>query len=290
MSQNNKYKAKQIDFDDLVSYLITYLNANPTSKSYFIVSSNGTLTNDAGYITSVSFSSITSKPTTISGYGITDAFTGSYLDLTNTPTIPTNNNQLTNGAGYITSVPAQSFTSLTGKPTTLSGYGITDAYPLTGNPSAFLTSVPAQTWTSITGKPTFATIATSGLYSDLTGTPTIPTTTSQLTNDSGFISTLEINNQSVSYTLILSDANKLIQLNVATANTITVPLNSSVAYPIGTQIIISQNGIGQTSFVATGGVTINSADGALKLRVQYSTATLIKVDTDTWLLKGDISV
>lgn len=45
-----------------------------------------------------------------------------------------------NPAGYLTSVPAQSFASLTGKPTTLSGYGITDAYPLSGNPSGFLTS------------------------------------------------------------------------------------------------------------------------------------------------------
>lgn len=41
---------------------------------------------------------------------------------------------------FLTSVPSQSFTSLTGKPTTLSGYGVTDAYPLTGNPSGFITS------------------------------------------------------------------------------------------------------------------------------------------------------
>ena len=51
-----------------------------------------------------------------------------YNNFSNTPTIPTNNNQLTNGAGYLTSVPAQSFTSLTGKPTTIAGYGITDAF------------------------------------------------------------------------------------------------------------------------------------------------------------------
>ena len=87
------------------------------------------LTNNAGYLTSVpaqSFSSLTGKPTTISAYGITDAFDGAYGSLTGTPTIPTNNNQLTNGAGYITSVPAQSFSSLTSKPTTVLGYGITD--------------------------------------------------------------------------------------------------------------------------------------------------------------------
>lgn len=57
----------------------------------------------------------------------TVATSGNYNDLSNTPTIPTNNNQLTNGAGYISSVPAQTFTSLTGKPTTIAGYGITDA-------------------------------------------------------------------------------------------------------------------------------------------------------------------
>ena len=66
------------------------------------------------------------------------------------------------------------FASITSKPTTLSGYGITDAYPLSGNPSGFLTSVPAQSWASITGKPSFATVATTGDYADLTGKPTIP--------------------------------------------------------------------------------------------------------------------
>lgn len=63
-------------------------------------------------------------------------------------------NGSSNPNGFITSIPAQSFSSLTGKPTTLSGYGITDAYPLSGNPSAFLTTVPAQSFSSLTGKPT----------------------------------------------------------------------------------------------------------------------------------------
>ena len=59
-----------------------------------------------------------------------------------------------NPSGFLTSIPAQSFSSLTGKPTTLAGYGITDAYPLSGNPSGFLISVPAQSFNSLTGKPT----------------------------------------------------------------------------------------------------------------------------------------
>ncbi len=92
-----------------------------------------------------------------------DDQTGSYYldynNFTNTPTIPTATSDLTNDSGFITSVPAQSFSSLTGKPTTISGYGITDAFD--------------------------------GAYSSLTGTPTIPSNTSDLTNDSGFITSAD---------------------------------------------------------------------------------------------------
>lgn len=60
------------------------------------------------------FGDLTGKPTTISGYGITDAFDGAYSSLTGTPTIPTNNNQLTNGAGYITSADGGNADTLDG--------------------------------------------------------------------------------------------------------------------------------------------------------------------------------
>ena len=60
------------------------------------------------------FGDLTGKPTTISGYGITDAFDGAYSSLTGTPTIPTNNNQLTNGAGYITSADGGNAETLDG--------------------------------------------------------------------------------------------------------------------------------------------------------------------------------
>jgi hypothetical protein len=75
-------------------------------------------------------------------------------------------------------------------------------------------------------------------------------------------------------------------MNVASANNLTVPLNSSVAFATGTQVNIAQMGAGQTTVVATSGVTISSSQG-LKLRTQYSIATLIKVGTDTWYLTGD---
>ena len=96
------------------------------------------------------------------------------------------------------------------------------------------------------------------------------------------------NRQTASYTLVLGDADKLVEMNVATANDLTIPLNSSVAFATGTQILLAQYGAGQTTIVATGGVTVRSNGGKLKLNVQYSGATLIKIGTDEWYLFGDI--
>jgi hypothetical protein len=101
-------------------------------------------------------------------------------------------------------------------------------------------------------------------------------------------STLPINAQAASYTLVLADKDKIVEMSNASANTLTVPLNATVAYPVGTQINIIQTGAGQTTVAATGGVTINSTPG-LKIRAQWSSATLIKRATNTWVLVGDLS-
>lgn len=97
------------------------------------------------------------------------------------------------------------------------------------------------------------------------------------------------NAQAASYTLVLSDEGKIVEVSNGSANNLTVPLNATVAYAVGAQIVIRQGGAGQTTVVATGGVTINSRGGALKLAGQYSTAVLTKKATDTWNLDGDIS-
>ena len=97
------------------------------------------------------------------------------------------------------------------------------------------------------------------------------------------------NRQTASYTLVLSDADKLVEMNNASANNLTIPLNSSVAFATGTQILLAQYGAGQTTIVATSGVTVRSNGAKLKLNVQYSGATLIKIDTNEWYLFGDIA-
>ena len=100
---------------------------------------------------------------------------------------------------------------------------------------------------------------------------------------------LQINARSASYTLALTDNYKLVTMSSASAINLTVPPNSSVAFPVGANITIVGINTGQVSIVAGSGVTIYSADSKLKLRVRYSSATLIKLATDTWLLIGDIA-
>ena len=90
------------------------------------------------------------------------------------------------------------------------------------------------------------------------------------------------------YILALTDNLKLVTVTKATACTLTVPPNSSVAFGIGSVITICQGGAGQVTITAGDGVTINSYDSALKLVGQYAVATLIKTGTNTWLLAGNI--
>ncbi len=92
-----------------------------------------------------------------------------------------------------------------------------------------------------------------------------------------------------SYTLVLGDKGKLIEMNNASANTLTVPPNASVAFPVNSWVDIAQFGAGQTTIAAGSGVTIRSSGGKLKLTGQYSGATLIKRGTNEWLLIGDIA-
>ena len=95
------------------------------------------------------------------------------------------------------------------------------------------------------------------------------------------------NVQTASYTLVIGDAGKAVEMNVGTANNLTVPPNSSVAFPVGTIIEVAQVGAGQTTIVAGSGVTVRTP-GTLVLSGQWSTVSLRKRDTDEWLLAGDV--
>ena len=91
------------------------------------------------------------------------------------------------------------------------------------------------------------------------------------------------------YTTVLADDGKLITCDNAASIALTIPPNSSVAYGIGTQINIAQLGAGQVTITAGAGVTLNSSGAKLKTKDQYSVATCVKTDTNTWFVVGDLS-
>lgn len=91
------------------------------------------------------------------------------------------------------------------------------------------------------------------------------------------------------YTTVLTDDGKLITCSNASAISVTIPPNSSVAYGIGTQLNFAQLSTGQVTLVAGSGVTLNSAGTKLKLSAQYAVATCVKTDTNTWFVVGNLS-
>ena len=105
---------------------------------------------------------------------------------------------------------------------------------------------------------------------------------------------LTLNAQTATYTVVLTDnRNKLVTMDVATANDFLIPTNASVAFPIGSVINVIQIGAGKTTIeaVTPGTTTISSTGGtatAPELRAQFSAASFIKVATDTWYVVGDI--
>ena len=101
-------------------------------------------------------------------------------------------------------------------------------------------------------------------------------------------SLVTIDAETASYTLILTNQEQMVEMNVSSANTLTVPTNSSVAFPVGTRIHVVQTGTGQTTITPAGGVTVNGTPG-LKTRAQWSAVTLVKRATDTWVAFGDLT-
>lgn len=89
--------------------------------------------------------------------------------------------------------------------------------------------------------------------------------------------------------LVIGDAENGVAGVSAGAHNLNVPTNTSVPFPVGTSILISQDGTGQITIVPAGGVTINvNAALTLKLSTQWSVASLVKRGTDVWQLSGDL--
>ena len=231
------------------------------------------------------------------------------------------------GKGYLTSVPAQTWASITGKPSTFTPRAHTQSYTtLTGstttanqaivsngtangwtlktlgslafssatiptktsqltNDSGFLTSVPAQSWASITGKPTFATVATSGSYNDLSNKPTIPSLSGYATQSwvtsQGYLTSIPVATSSayggiqIGYTT--SGKNYAVQLSNGKAY-VNVPwTDTNTTYTSGTNISIS-------------GTTINCTYSYSLPTATSSVLGGVKVGSNITLSSGTISL
>lgn len=99
-----------------------------------------------------------------------------------------------------------------------------------------------------------------------------------------------VEGKTADYTFVLADAGKLITVNSASAETVTIPPSASVAFPTGTLIGVAALGAGVVDIQGGSGVTVNSLSGsAPSLSGQYAAAQCHKIDTDTWLVVGSIA-
>jgi hypothetical protein len=139
-------------------------------------------------------------------------------------------------------------------------------------------TLPAVSNDTLVGKATTDTLTNKTLTSPVINGATIGTS----------IINLALNAQTgTTYTPVLADNGKLVTLSNASAITLTVPTNASVAYATGAQINIQAIGAGQVTVVGDTGVTVNGT--GTKLRAQWSAATIVKTATDTWTLIGDLA-
>ena len=131
-------------------------------------------------------------------------------------------------------------------------------------------------------------VAAEGMYAFTSDTNTLWFYTGSAWESAGATTQqLTLNTQTgTTYTLVLSDTGKFVTLNNGSAITLTIPTNSSVAFPIGTQVNLLQLGAGQVT-VGGAGVTIRSQGSKLKLNGIYSAASCIKIATDEWVLVGN---
>lgn len=129
---------------------------------------------------------------------------------------------------------------------------------------------------SVNGNTGTVVITASGLgAAELSGTKVKPSQASSA-----------IESKTASFTLALADAGKMMLVNTGTDITVTIPLNSSVAFDIGTEIEITRLGAGEVAIAGATGVTIDSILSMTSVSDQYGVVALKKLDTNEWLLAG----
>jgi hypothetical protein len=100
--------------------------------------------------------------------------------------------------------------------------------------------------------------------------------------------TKTIDEITANYTVVLDDAATILNCNNTSGITITIPLNATVALPVGTEIAFIRKNTGEVTIAGAVGVTISSADSKFKIKGQYGTAAVLKVAENEWILAGSL--
>jgi len=124
--------------------------------------------------------------------------------------------------------------------------------------------------------------------SKLAGYPGGDATKALLGDGSWGIQVPGVNTQAGSYQLAATDNAKVIEMNAGSANTLTVPNDSTATFLPGAAVTISQLGAGQTTIAAAGGVTLRAYNNNLKLAGQYAVAAVIKRAANDWYAAGNL--
>ncbi len=137
------------------------------------------------------------------------------------------------------------------------------------------------TQVSVVSDPTFANVVTvsSGVkFADNT-----------IQTSAGVPSLTEFTEKTSSYTLdTLDHKDNVVEMNSSSALTFTIPTNATLAWPVGASMDILQTGTGQVTIANAVGVTLNYTPGN-KLRTQWSSCTIMKRGTDSWIVYGDLT-
>ena len=127
-----------------------------------------------------------------------------------------------------------------------------------------------------------------GSGASTTSWTTSPTVTGTFTAGVAVGQAVDLDRKTADYTLVLTDAGKVIEINSGSSENVTIPPNSSVAFPVGTQIVVVRLGAGAVVIVEGSGVTTRSDGDKAKIKSQYSSCVLIKHETDEWYILGNL--
>ena len=262
---------------------VTYVPTSPdTTTNVQNALNNRVNYNTLGALASgVLYNTTSTGALSISKVTLTQPATGSTVTVADGKTFTCNDNTTTSNTGILF---ANSGGITVGSSKVLT---INNVLTLAGTDSTTMTF--PSTSTNVVGTSNSSSTANSiARYDSTTGK--LIKTTGVVIDDSNAVAGAgtQISTQIASYPLLLADAGKTIEMNVASGNTLTIPANASVAFPIGTVINIVQVGAGQTTVAITSD-TLVSSGSKFKLSGQYSGATLYKRASTTWVLIGDIS-